>query len=68
MAHWDNQQTRTIQAEQRTAFDDGVDAGMQYPGYPLPDFYRKPYHLFTPYQRGFVFGTNLKEYLEDKAT
>lgn len=64
MANWDNQQTRLEQEKQSATFDEGVLAGDAFVGYPLPECANKAVKMLTPYERGFLLGWWLKQWLK----
>jgi hypothetical protein len=70
MAHFDNLATKLEQEAQFEAIGngiidgDGVDAGMAFIGYPLPAMCFKPVYMYTPYERGFLFGMWLQQWLK----
>lgn len=44
----------------------GYDDGYHAPALPLPGFYVKPYSQFTAYERGYVFGVEMRTHEMDK--
>lgn len=44
----------------------GYEDGYYAPPAPLPAFYSKPYTQFTAYERGYVFGLELKTHEMDR--
>lgn len=44
----------------------GYDEGYYAPPGPLPSFYSKAYSLFTAYERGYVFGREMKAHERDR--
>lgn len=66
MPNWDNAHTRQVQADTADKYESGIDDGYRFIGYPLPAFMSKPVMRLTAYERGFVFGWWLKEWLTQK--
>jgi hypothetical protein len=66
MAHWDNAHTKQVQEGTTSKFEDGIDAGSQFVGYPLPAFCSKAVKNLTAYERGFLLGWWLKQWLAIK--
>lgn len=54
MANWDNLTTKLEQENQQKSLENGIIDGMEFVGYPLPEFAYKKAMLLTPYERGFL--------------
>lgn len=60
---WDNLGVRQVQAELEAKYETGIDDGMQFAGYPMPAWWEKPVKLLTVYERGWLFGYWLTQWL-----
>lgn len=44
----------------------GYNDGYYAPVLTQPEWYKKPYRLFTAYERGYAFGVQLREHESDR--
>lgn len=65
MANWDNQHTKQVQSEMADSFEAGINAGVDFVGYPLPEFCNKPVKNLLIYERGFLLGWWLNRWLKE---
>jgi hypothetical protein len=63
MANWDNAHTKQVQEETTNKHEAGIDDGARFIGYPLPAFCSKPVKDLIAYERGFLLGWWLKQWL-----
>lgn len=65
MANWDNSHTKQVQAEMADKYETGIDDGARFMGYPMPAFWRKPVAELTAYERGWLLGYWLRQWLQE---